>query len=410
MDSSARGATHAGEAASGRVLLAVMTVAGHAIKHMMNGAFLVLLPELKAGLGLSNTGIGTLSTFRNLAGGVVNIPAGFIADRFQGHGAMILGLSIIITGIFTALVGAAQSLPTAIAAAAIAGIAITFWHPTAISALSRSFPDRRGFAISLHGTGGSIGEALGPLAVGGLILFLGWRQVFPAIGVPGVVGGLLTWVLVSRVLSSKARATTSVSVYLASLRTLVSDWRLLSILAIVVGFGATQSAVFTFLPIYLQETLGYSAFRTKLYLAIPQTVGVGSSPAMGLVSDRWGRKPVLLLGLLALGASVLGIAGAPAGWALLAAMALTGVFLFPLMSILLAAAADIAMENVQATVVSLVFGVAILFSGLSPFISGLLADSYGVKAVFVYGAGISIATGLFLAPQRWPRIAAAPQG
>ena len=402
MDSSAPAPT-ARPDTSGRVLLAVVAVAGHAVKHLMNGAFFVLLPELKVGLGLSNAGIGTLSTFRNIAGGLVNIPAGFIADRFQGQGAMILGLSIILTGLFTAAVGLAQSLTSAIVASVVVGISITFWHPPAIAALARRFPERRGFAISLHGMGGGIGEALGPLMVAGLILFLGWRLVFQTMGAPGIVGGLVTWLLISRVLGGGS-ASTSVSVYLDSMRTLLKSRRLLSILVMVVGFGATQSAIFTFLPIYFQETLGYSAVRTKLYMVMPQAVGVGSSPVMGLLSDRYGRKPVLLVGLLALGGAVFGIATAPPGAPLLVAVAATGVFLFPLMSILLAGAADIAGESVQATVVSLVFGVAILFSGVSPFISGLLADAYGVNTVFLYGGGVAIATGLFLAPQRWPSI------
>ena len=403
MEPSAR-APAAGPDTSGRTLLAAVAVGGHAIKHLMNGAFFVLLPELKAGLGLSNAGIGTLSAFRNIAGGLVNLPAGFIADRFQRQGAMILGLSIILTGLFTAAVGLAQSLQSAIVASVVVGIAISFWHPTAIAALARRFPDRRGFAISLHGTGGSLGEALGPLLVAGLVvLSIGWRQIFQTIGAPGIVGGLVTWLLISRVLGGGS-ASTSVSVYLDSMRTLLKSRRLLSILVMVVGFGATQSAIFTFLPIYFQETLGYSAFRTKIYMAIPQAVGVGSSPVMGLISDRYGRKPVLLVGLLALGAAVLGIATAPPGAPLLLAVVGTGVFLFPLMSILLAGAADIAGESVQATVVSLEFGVAILFSGISPLVSGLLADAYSVNTVFLYGGGVAIATGLFLAPQRWPRI------
>ena len=50
--------------------------------------------------------------------------------------------------------------PATASRATLGGMAITFWHPAAISALSRRFPERRGFAISLHGTGGSIGAEL----------------------------------------------------------------------------------------------------------------------------------------------------------------------------------------------------------------------------------------------------------
>lgn len=83
-------------------------------------------------------------------------------------------------------------------------------------------------------------------------------------------------------------------------------------------------------------------------------------------------------------------------------IAAMGAFNYPLMSILVAAAGDIAGENVQATAVSLVFAVAITMGGISPLISGLLADAFSVETVFLYAAAMAAATGLFLALQRWP--------
>src|SRR3972149_1142545 len=48
--------------------------------------------------------------------------------------------------------------------------------------------------------------------------------------------------------------------------------------------------VITFLPIYLQEHLGYSPFALGVYLALLHAMGTVSQPIMGHLSDRFGRK------------------------------------------------------------------------------------------------------------------------
>ncbi len=89
-----------GPAQQRRWLLLGATVAGHAIKHFFAAGLFIVLPELKAGLDLSNAQVGALSTARNLAGGLANVPAGFVADRWPERRAEILGLSIAGIGVF----------------------------------------------------------------------------------------------------------------------------------------------------------------------------------------------------------------------------------------------------------------------------------------------------------------------
>jgi MFS family permease len=380
---------------------------GHAIKHLLNASFFVLLPEMKAGLGLTNTGVGALSTVRNVAGGAANLPAGFIADRYPSQWALILGLSLALVGFFHALTGVVQSLPLVVFAATMTSICITFWHPSAISTLSRRFAQRRGFAISVHGTGGSTGEALGPLIVSGLILLVGWRLVFRITGVPVIAAGLLIWLLLRRFSSEGGRAV-PVTSYLDSLRVLLTHRQLLRIFAVVAGISAAQSVVLAFLAIYLQENVGYSSSSAKFYIFISQMVGVVSQPVMGLLSDRYGRRIVLLPAITVLALAVFAITLVPPGLPLLLTLAVMGAFQFPLTAILLASAADVTREDLQATVVSLVFAATITVSGVFPLLGGLVADSFGVPAAFRVASAIALATALFLAFQRWPQVAPAP--
>lgn len=394
--------TQARDTGDRRLLMMAVVVAGHGVKHLYNSSFFVLLPELKLGLGLTNAGLGSVSAFRNVAGGVTNLPAGFLGDRFQSRWSIILALSLAIVGLSYVAVGSVRGLGLLIVVATVMNVGVTLWHPSAISALSRRFSERRGFAIAVHGTGGSAGEALGPLVAGGLLLLMGWRLVFRAMGLPAVAAGSVVWLLLRQVPVSAA-ARPSIRDYLASVRRLLGNRRLPGILVVVAGFGATQSPLVTFLPVYLQIELEYSPTVMSFYIFASQAAGIATQPLLGFLSDRHGRQSVLLPSLLALAAASLGVSLVSPGLPLLLVIVFMGAFVFPLMAILLAAAADVAGEGLQATAVSIVFATTVVFSGLSPYVSGLLADAFGVVVVFRYAAGVALATGVILAVQRWDR-------
>jgi predicted MFS family arabinose efflux permease len=243
------------------------------------------------------------------------------------------------------------------------------------------------------------------VVAGGLLALIGWRLIFQMSAIPAVLFGLSIWLLLRR-LPVQRREDTSFRTYLGAYRgalgRLLTNRRILGVLLVVAGFSATQAAVMTFLPIYLREDIGYSSIRAGVYLSAAQVVGIVSQPVMGFLSDRHGRKAVLLPGILILGVTVFSLYVAPADIPLLLAIVAMGAVLFPLMSILLAAAGDVAGEELQATTVGLVFASAVIFSGVSPLISGLLADEYGVKTVFLYGGGLATITAVVLGIQRWP--------
>ena len=387
-----------------RRTLLVVAVAGHGLKHLFNAAFFVLLPEIKAGLGLTNSQIGILSTSRNVLGGITNIPAGYAGDRMSAHRAEILGASIIFLGIFALALGLSTTFWMAVVFAALFNVAITFWHPSAISSLSREFESRRGFAISLHGTGGSVGETLGPVLAGTLIGIVGWQMVLRGSIVPGVIAGILIW-LILRTIPTRSGEVQAQGSYLTSLKGLIRNRRLLLVLAFAGGFVGGQSAFLTFFPIYLRENLGVSSITVGFYLLLANVGGIASQPLMGYASDRLGRKAILSPSLAVLGVCFLLLPAVPGGWPLAAVALVMGAFLFPLMAILLAAGVDLVEPGAQATTVSLVFGSALIVSAIAPAVAGRLADTQGIEAAFALGAGIVLTTALLSAVTQWrPRI------
>ena len=83
----------------GRVLLAFTVVLGHAIKHIYNsGLQTILLPEIKIGMGLSATQLGTLAFSRQATGWVMTVGAGYLGDRFANRASLMLAVSMLLMG------------------------------------------------------------------------------------------------------------------------------------------------------------------------------------------------------------------------------------------------------------------------------------------------------------------------
>ena len=124
---------------------------------------------------------------------------------------------------------------------------------------------------------------------------------------------------------------------------------------------------------------------------------------MGYLSDHLGRKMVLAPGLALLGIAFLGLYFAPSGWPFVLVVLIMGAFLFSLMAIMLAAAIDLVEAQLQATTVSLVFGSAVVMSGLSPAGAGFIADMLQVKATFLWASGIILLTSVLATATNWER-------
>ncbi|MBI4203044.1 MAG: MFS transporter [Chloroflexi bacterium] len=383
-----------------RAVLLPTAVAGHALKHLFGAAFFVVLPELKADLGLTNTQVGAMSTVRAIAGGLANLPAGFAADRFSARRSQILGFSMFLLGLFGMAIGFSQGYLTVLIAVACFSIAITFWHPAAISTLSRVFASRRGFAIALHGTGGSIGEVLGPIIMGMLLGLATWRAVLQGSVVPAAAFGLLVWLLLRSIPTGEGGAP-SIMAYLRATRRLLRSRKLLLVLLFAGGFAGGQSVILTFFPVYLREDVGVSSWTLGLYLALVNVGGIVSQPVMGHLSDRFSRKAVLVPSLTGLGLAALGLYLTGPGLAFALIALSMGIFLFPIMALLLASAGDLVDSAVQATSVSLVFGSAVVFSSFIPAIGGIVADAYTIKTVFLLAGAIVLATALLAAVTPW---------
>ena len=411
------------EVRRGRNRLATTVVLGHAVKHIYNsGLQSILLAVIKDDLGLSGAQFGLLSTSGRVTSGATTMVAGYLGDRFANRSGIMLMLSLSMMGISYFLLGSAPNFYLMLAAMLLVGVGPSLYHSPAIASLSRKFPDKRSFAISLHGTGGSIGEVVGPVLTGGLItgtyfVAFEWRETLQISVLPALIFGLLIYLMMRNIPTVSAE-THSLADYFASLLALLSRRAMIALVVITALRSMGQGAIMAFLPVYLLEDQGISAVVIGLFMASIQFVGILAQPAMGFLADNFGHKMVLVPATAALGILMIALRFAQADDTLTIALwrlqittpgiqfgiigLLMGAFLYALHAIYIAAAIDVAQGEAQSTVVSLIYGASFL-GALSPFIAGVIVDLTDTASAFVYGGVMALAATLILAFTRLPK-------
>jgi FSR family fosmidomycin resistance protein-like MFS transporter len=380
---------------------AAIIIIGHALKHMYIAGFqAVLLPEIKLGLNLSSTQVGTMATVQQFSSWGATVTSGYVGDRFVSKTALMLGLSLALVGVSYFILGISDTYAMLLPAMLLVGIGPSIYHPPAIGALSRRFAHRRAFYISMHGAGGSVGEAAGPLIAGALIAVLYWRDVLQLSVIPAFITAFLMWTLLKND-SAEEGGASSFGEYLGRFRELLKI-RAIQLIYIATAFRTVgQATTMVFLPIYMREELGYSAFLAGAFIAMAQVVGIGSQPVMGQLSDRIGYKRVLVPALICFAVLLALIPAASGKLQLAIVILLLGTFLFSLHAILIAAAAELAGEAMQSTTVSLIYAASFV-GALAPTIAGVLEDSYGFASLFLFAAVLVGFSAVVLAATKLP--------
>ena len=386
----------------GRNTVAGTIFVAHAIKHIYNsGMSSLIMPEIKIGLGLSRAQFGSLATSSAIAWWSSTMIAGYLGDRFSNRAGLMLAVSLSLMGGSLLLAGFAPTYLAMLFVMFLTGIGPSMFHPPAIGELSRRFPDRRGFAVSLHGMGANVGEVLGAPIVAAFLTFMFWRDLLKVGVAPALVAAVVVLVLMPTRKADTEADVTSVRGYFGSLFGLLSNRVLLLLIAATALRSIGEGGVSGFLTLYMRENLEYSVTTVAIFLAVAQAAGIVSQPVMGYLSDRVGRKPVLVTGTALVMLSAFALSVARPGIQLFLAVLVRGAMSFSLHHIFVAAALDASRGAAQSTVVSLIYGAGFLGT-FSPYIAGLISDRYGIHSAFVYGGVILIAPTVLLLVARFP--------
>ena len=363
---------------------------GHGVFHWFSQSFLVMLPEVQEAFKLSAVAVGAIATTRELVSGIVTLPGGIMADVLRRHWGLVLALCMAGFGLGWLLIGLSPVYPLLLAGMALVGMAASIWHLPAMASLSHHFSDRRGTALSFHGVGGQIGDAVAPPLTGILLGFLSWRGIISIYAVvPLFLAFVVFWAFRNIGRTAEAEpARHLLHDQMGLTKQVLKNPTVWGINFVAGVRGMAFIAFFTFLPLYLDNELGMSPLARGWHLGLLVAVGVVSTPVMGYISDRLGRKLVLVPGILGLCVLSLLLVPFGEGVPLVLLLALLGLFLFSDQPILTAAVLDIVGREVATTTLGVLSFSRFVLSAASPLIAGGLYQGLGISAAFYYVAGL----------------------
>ena len=379
---------------------AVLVGMGHGATHWVMGTFYLLLPFIAKALHLSYTEAGLLVSTAHISAFTTNIFSGALVD-VTGRRVPILVASLTVGALALASFGMADGVLGLLPLVVLIGFANNMWHPAAISYISRRFPQQRGYALSIHALGANSGDALAPMAVGVALVWLSWPQAATAACVPTLAVALLLFLALPRQ-SNSERAQSSagegmdLATYFKGLTTLLCDRAVLSLCLVAALRTMTQAGLLAFLPLYLANGLGAGPVMLGLALAAMQSAGVVAAPVAGAWSDRVGRRPIVLAGLTASTVVIAALMFLGHLATFVVGIAVLGFVLFAVRPVIHSWMMDLTPANLGGSATSLMFGSQAMLATAAPIIGGMIADGWGLGAVFYFLAGGLLAANLAL--------------
>jgi len=343
----------------------------------------VLIEPIKTEFGASDTMMGLLTGLAfALLYATLGIPVASWADR--GNRPLIITAALSVWSVMTVIAGFAASFWQLVAARVGVGIGEAGSMPPTHSLLGDYFePERRASALAIFTLSSTAGYAIASIGGSWIAEHYGWRATFIAIGAPGLLLALVTWIWLpeprARLAAADRPAPGSA---LATMRELWAKpayrWLLIAmVLYFLVAYGA-----FIFFPAFLVRAHGMSIADAGTVFGVINIAGtlVGTY-GFALLLDRlvpksaiWMTRLPALLSVLtvpSLVASVLIEPDVP----MIAMLTLGATLVAGVMPAMFAAVHYVCGGTRRAMAIALVFLFANLIGlGMGPILTGFVSD------------------------------------
>jgi len=317
----------------------------HGSTHWVVATFYLLLPSLSRGLGLDYTETGFLVTSLFIGSIIANLPSGILVD-LTGRRIGIQIVSLLLCTVSLAALGIVTGFAALCACLGLLGVANVMWHPAAISWLSLACI---ACAVAL-----------------GVFLVRGDSDA----SMPRRPSAKAYWSGLAQLLRDPAQWSFFL---MAGCRTL------------------TQTGLLAFLPLYLSHDLGLSPFAMGLAMMALQLGGLVATPFAGILSDRIGRRPIVLAGMGSTTIVVIALTFVRNPMIYVACVSILGFFMYATRPVIQSWQMDRSPPQLVASMTSAMFTVQALMSATAPLVGGLLADRFGLISVFYFLAASVLA-------------------
>jgi MFS family permease len=349
-----------------------------------------LTPFIAADLHLNFTQVGLLSAGLALTWALAGMFGGVISDRTGSRKAPLL-ICIVAFSLCSVLSGLAGSFAMLLAARLLMGISEGPILPICQSLVAeQSTGADRGHHMGVTQSAGSalLGAFLAPIILVPMAQSFGWRGAMNLAALPGLVMAALVWKFVREPARQPRDAVSQPSERIGILRVLAYRNVVLSVI-VSVCIMAFIIIGWVFMPQYYTEVLGFTPVTMSRMMSVLGLSNVFYAFVMPRLSDRIGRKPVIIATCIVGFIIPLSLLYWSSSALLLAPLIFVGASVAGSTSLFMGVVpSETVPPRMVATAVALVVGLGEILGGVAgPTLSGMAADHWGLRAPMWITAG-----------------------
>lgn len=280
------------------VIAFVLLYIAYCISYIDRAAISLALAQIGKDFNLQAADLGIVISAFFLGYAAMQVPGGWLSDRVGSKYVVIV--TIVMWSLFTAFTSLAWSLTSLIAIRFIFCIAEGGFPPASIRAIAEVFkkdsrPKMSGLLLSSNYAGSMVAP---------LILWLGWRHAFNAIGIAGIVFAVVYFVFVPYLgRPGKANAGAPVKAESrAPMRELMKNPLLWQLMVVWFGLSCVNKGLDSWMPLYLLQQRGLDLKTVGVLAPIPFVMATIATAMGGWVMTTFfsEREKYLLIGSSAL--------------------------------------------------------------------------------------------------------------
>ncbi len=388
----------------------IWLVAGGVINYIDRASLSIAAPEMIRELGLTRTQIGLMGTVFSWTYAIMQLPAGWVIDRFGAKRAY--AVAMIWWSLATYLTGVVGTISGLLVMRALLAVGEAPCWPTSAKITAAWFPKKeRGFATGIWDSSSKWGPALAPSILVALMVTFGWRSLFHVAGFVGIVFALLFLFLYREPDKSKRLSKEEFAFIKAGGGTGMpvgstgGEWRGLfksrSVWGMILGYFCAiwlWNLFLVFLPLYLLDRFHISLAQMGVYASIPWIGGAVGEIVVGYLTkkmvDKGMAEPIdakrMMIAICGVGAALSAVA-LPFSTSLgmtITLMTFGLAFLASIIGAAWALASDVAPKSAVASV-SAIQNFGGYFGGaFSPVVAGLIVDKTGSYELALVSGGV----------------------
>lgn len=280
-----------------------LTIGSVVMMQVTSSTIYMMLPLFFSSVGVGKSENGLLISIGTFAGIISGLIAGVMSNRFGRKKILVLS-ALIYSSTFFMLVFMGHDFASLIFSRFIAGIGF-YMMPVMVTTMAADiFPIReRGRAMALYGSSGGIGALMGPLITPYMVFGNDYTWYFVFSGSSVLLSAIAMIFLVRETLPEeikvKARATQGKKVdvrgFLRSVKGLGMVVAIFLVAILLYRTGYTM--IDPFLSLYLKEVLQLDINSVSYIYALRALCTIIFSQAAGWMTDKYGRKTMLMVGL-----------------------------------------------------------------------------------------------------------------